>query len=223
MAEPDLNLLLRSLSWLNKKIDLPTNAKVFVESVVDKKKTPITSKDFSAEELDIVRDLIVASTKPHDLGNPLELGKPFGILQPTPGYVDYSTYYKPLATEPQLFGKPANPTPGVGPAAIFDRKSRVGTTLGQFRYSVNPEGDIDVTDKYDFKIIKEFLPTKEGGFGPLMRALSAAGSFGYTPIRRYAQEQLPEGTGRDVRITIPKEKFTADEYEDMLSALSPQL
>ena len=143
----------------------PTNVKTFVDSVLLNKKDNITNKNFSNSELKTVKDLIVESVKNKNVYTE-SLENPFNPLKyipsgkkllskrkevfdefkkgdfTTPGYVDYNTYNKKTG-----LGS-INSSPGFH--SVFSDTGRVLTTLGQFNYSILPNGDVQVTDTYDF-------------------------------------------------------------------------
>jgi len=207
------------LSFVNRHVSLPTNAKVYIDSVIDKKEGPITDKDFTGEELNIIRDLVMAST----VSRPAAPGAT--AIPATPGAVNYNTYRKPLETEPRMFGLPLNANAGIGIDALFNRKSRIATTLGQFGYAVNPEGNIDVTDTYDFNAYtdgKRTTGTEYSQSNPAAKSVLALASLGVSPLAAYAQEQIPEGRGRPVRVTIPKERF-GDNYDKIIAAMNQRM
>jgi len=220
VGSPKVGILGQLLSMINRNIPLPTNARIYIESVIDGKKDPITNKDFTAEEIGIIRDLIVASTKSFDPNKPENKNKFHRVLNPTP-VVNYDTYRKPLETEPRMFGMPFQSNAGIGALSVFDRKSRIATTLGQFGYKLNPEGGVDVVDRYDFNSHFAGRPTMGTQYAesnPFTKALTGVTSFGYLPLRAYGQERLPGGTGRDVQVTIPKEQFGMN-YDEMLKSM----
>jgi len=200
----NLGVIPQTLSAVNRALPLPTNARVYVESVIDQRKDPITNKDFTNDELNVIRDLVQASHQPNEYKN-----EP---LAATPGYVNYSTYKKPL---PSLEGRQYPVTMHSGPAMATPR-GRVGTTLGQFNYGLNSNGDIEVKDKYDFNEIPGINEYKDTS--ALNKVALTLKSGGYIPARVYGQEMLPAGSGRDVNVVIPKEKF-GENYNQLAEAL----
>ena len=210
MAEKQEGFLPWVLKKLNNNFDLPTNAKVYIESVIEGNRDPITGDNFTKEEIAIIRDLIVES-------NSTLPRKNLKTLPSTPGKVDYRTYGKDLKNAHTTFGIRSNRSGAEGIASIFTPEGRVGTTLGQFGYNVNPEGDVEVLDTYDFNAYQNGRPTH----GAMYRDMNFFGkglmnlvTAGYAGLRGYGQEHLDaaDDKGRPVKITIPKEDFTEEEY-----------
>ena len=111
------------------------------------------------------------------------------------GKVGYADYHK--------LGEPA-----VGMGSILSSLGRVKTTLGQFGYKQLPSGDVSVGDEYDFSPAPNSWGFGWGG----QEIIEAISSLGYRPLRHYAGQAIPEGEGRLVNITIPKEQFSDKEY-----------
>jgi hypothetical protein len=78
---------------------------------------------------------------------------------------------------------PASIAPNV--LSILDPIGNVQTTLGRFTYARDPEGNLVVTDNYDFNPIREM-------------------SGAYGALRNYATEKIPPGSGRQVNINLGK-------------------
>ncbi len=204
------SILGQILSMVNKGIPLPTNAKVFIESVIDKKKDPITNQDFSDEEILIIRDLVSSSLKPQ-VGN-------YGAYPPTPGTVNYQTYGHSLESEPKYFGMPLHKSANLSATSMFDPKSRVATTLGQFRYELDDKGDVKIKDTYDFDKGTIGDLYNEKGRNPALQALVSALSLGFGPAVAAGQRALPYGQGRGVNVSVPKGMF-GDDYAKIVEAL----
>ena len=74
---------------------------------------------------------------------------------------------------------------------------------------MNEEGDIVVKDKYDFS---PYLPPN---VSTTDRILEAIQTLGYSEIRHNAAQRLPEGTGPEVEVNIPREAFSPQELKDL--------
>jgi len=211
----------------------PTNVKTFVDSVLLNKKDNITNKNFSNSELKTVKDLIVESAKNKNIYTE-SLENPFNPLNyipegkktsakrakmlddmkggdlTTPGYVDYNTYNKKTG-----LGS-INSSPGFH--SVFSDTGKVLTTLGQFNYSILPNGDVQVTDTYDFN---PMLLDDQGQESKRANAFTNSElsvlSGGYYPLRKLGEKLLPEreGKGRKINIVLPKDLFSKEEYSSI--------
>jgi hypothetical protein len=212
---------------------VPTNVKTFVDSVLLNKKDNITNKNFSNSELKVVKDLIVESANNKNVYTE-SLENPFNPLNyipegkktsakrakmlddmkggdlTTPGYVDYNTYNKKTG-----LGS-INSSPGFH--SVFSDTGRVLTTLGQFNYSILPNGDVQVTDTYDFN---PMLLDDQGQESKRANAFTNSElsvlSGGYYPLRKLGEKLLPEreGKGRKINIVLPKDLFSKEEYSSI--------
>ena len=128
----------------------------------------------------------------------------------TPGYVDYNTYNKKTG-----LGS-INSSPGFH--SVFSDTGRVLTTLGQFNYSILPNGDVQVTDTYDFN---PMLLDDQGQESKRANAFTNSElsvlSGGYYPLRKLGEKLLPEreGKGRKINIVLPKDLFSKEEYSSI--------
>jgi hypothetical protein len=159
----------------------PTSGRTLLETVQGAK-TPITEKNFSPEEMDVMREL--AALKGGDKGS-----------------ISYADYVA-LAREMNKRGEvPASMSPSL--FSMADPMGNVQTTLGQFRYMKDPQGNLQVVDKYDFNppnpnAMQEARTGDYGAFGP------------YGLIRDYAGEKVPPGAGREVRVNLGPVKKRAE-------------
>jgi hypothetical protein len=128
----------------------------------------------------------------------------------TPGYVDYNTYNKKTG-----LGS-INSSPGFH--SVFSDTGKVLTTLGQFNYSILPNGDVQVTDTYDFN---PMLLDDQGQESKRANAFTNSElsvlSGGYYPLRKLGEKLLPEreGKGRKINIVLPKDLFSKEEYSSI--------
>jgi len=89
-----------------------------------------------------------------------------------------------------------------------DPRAALHTTLGKFRYAVDPEtNEFVITDQYDFNppvsgITGSQLKSEPVTLDSVAMTAEGAGSPLYGLIRNYAGRVLPEGSGRDVRIRL---------------------
>jgi hypothetical protein len=206
------------LSAINRNVALPTNAKVYIESVIDKNRDPITGETFSERELQVIRDLVAESVQTRP-----ERGRE---LPATPGYVNYQTYRKEIPSAAHVGGRRFSIHPPASPAAMFTPEGRVATTLGQFNYRLADDGSIEVYDTYDFNAMDsggqktvgtQYLEMPSGERIPLGIA-----SLGYFPLRARGQETLPDGTGRPVSVVLPKDQFSDAQYEALFKYLKEE-
>ena len=105
---------------------IPTAAKTFVDSVLLRRKAPVTEKNFTPEELKAMQQLTSTAPATNRTGKR--------------GVVDYNSYWS--------MGDAGNI-----PAGLDSMKTPVGnvkTTLGQFNYAHDTEGGTTITDTYDF-------------------------------------------------------------------------
>jgi hypothetical protein len=254
---------------------MPTNRRIFMESVVDKSKSPITEGAFKPVELDTLRNLILRKYAPlapaldkyekylverisdHEKAvreknkdkimypefakryaddiNTLRKYKQ-GVITPdfleiASGVKDYARYHAMTQSDVRdsfnvqpIFGyedygidmKDARRA-----SAGNDPRAALHTTLGRFKYEVDPKtGDLVVVDKYDFN------PPASGITGSALKsqpvtlsslAMSAEGIGGlYGVIRDYAGRTLPEGSGRDVRIRLNANRLAPPVVNSMI-------
>jgi len=105
------------------RANLPSNQRIYMETVLDKNQTPITEQSFTAKELETISNLIKSK------------GGKSGAIK----YEDY-----PKAKE----GESALARPLSGEQFPYEN---IRTTLGQFTYKMNPKTNkYDVSDMYDF-------------------------------------------------------------------------
>ena len=151
----------------------PTTGRTLLETVQGVK-TPITEENFSPEEMGVMREL--ATRKGGDKGS-----------------INYADYVA-LAEE---INKKDKASASASPSlfSMADPMGNVQTTLGQFSYIKDPEGNLQVVDTYDFNppnpnAMQEARTGDYGAFGP------------YGLIRDYAGEKVPPGAGREVRVNL---------------------
>jgi hypothetical protein len=200
---------------------LPTAARKYIQAVLLGEKTPITEKDFTGPELKAIKQVILLSKKDAEAspvqdnyvnrdatGTDLRDNKPKQYetrrIKPTPGRVDYGTYDKSGVT-----GGPDASTFGIG--NLLTPVGNVKHTLGRFPYEMNEEGDIVVKDTYDFS---QYLPPN---MSLEARIIEAIQTLGYSEIRNYAAQRLPEGSENapEVEVNIPREEFSPQELKDL--------
>jgi hypothetical protein len=201
-----------ALKKLKANVDLPTNARVFIESVVEGSKDPITGESFTDRERAVIRDLVVASGK--------ETPYMSSTLPATPGRVNYRTYAKDIPSAAHMFGKRWSGSPLNGMLSSFSPEGRVGTTLGQFGYSLDDKGDVQVRDNYDFnaKVGKhDSTGTEYNKLNATLKGVTGEASLGYIPLRGYGQKHLDsKDGGRPVNITIPRTDFSEADYANIV-------
>lgn len=137
MSNSFINFLLQKL---NPQM-FPTSAKTLIETVQGNKEA-ITEKNFTPEELAILKMLIEST------GNR-------GDVQ----YSDYTAFMKKQQQEKGTI--PASIAPNV--LSVLDSIGNVQTTLGRFKYFRDANGNLIVVDSYDFNPI----PSMSGAYGAL--------------------------------------------------------
>ena len=212
---------------------VPTNVKTFVDSVLLNKKDNITNENFSNSELKTVKDLIVESANNKNIYTE-SLENPFNPLKyipggkkllskrkevfdefkkgdfTTPGYVDYNTYNKKTGL--------GSIKSSIGFQSNFSDIGRVLTTLGQFKYNILPNGDVQVTDTYDFNpLFLDDQGQESKGANAFSNTELSLLSGGYYPLRKLGERLLPEreGKGRKINIVLPKDLFSKEEYSSI--------
>jgi hypothetical protein len=183
---------------------LPTNARIFVDSVIRGESSSITEKDFTPDELDAIRDLILASKTEGKVTY-----EAYGALQ---SEKPLEWWQRPPKTAGGFASYPMDEGGGGG-INILDTltpEGRIKTTLGQFGYRKTPGGDVVVGDVYDFYPLSSGWDSVSTG----EQIMEGIRTLGYTPLRVWAGEAIPEGedAGRKVNIVIPKEQFSGKEY-----------
>jgi hypothetical protein len=237
---------------------LPANKRVFLESMLDKERTPITESKLSKSEQDALKELVW--TKYSVLADPLTKYKSY--LEKLTTQKDAKLFYSPdqlaqakqdlktvnsyfegkitpdllqlanlnkgtnvnstnLLREAGVDYKQFNLYPNIqyenygsspGEAAAnfsvsagnTNGKSSIQTLLGRFNFDVDKQGNLKIKDTYDFNK-PEQSTMAEGRY-------EAAGAMGpYQVLREYAGEQMPQGQGRNVNISVPLEPL---QYRD---------
>ena len=173
----DINSLLTSLSSL---IGNPTPAKTLVDTL-NGDRSDITEKNFTSEELDFIKNLIKQQQQNPD-------------LYTTSGNITYDDYHNYARKAARTKGTPLVVSQYPGLTSLFDPFGRIMTTLGQFKWNTDPTSqDYLITDNYDFN----------WGSASTNREYLTAG-WPYSAIRAHAGDKIPPGTGRSVKIRIPK-------------------
>jgi hypothetical protein len=163
---PEVTGVNRAIDFIAQRMpadSFPTSARTLLETVQGKKE-PITESNFSPKELNVLRQLIESTG-----------GR--GNVQ----YDDYTNFMKRQQQEKGTI--PASIAPNV--LSMLDPIGNVQTTLGRFTYASDADGNLVVTDKYDFNPIR-----------------SMSGAYG--ALRNYAAEKIPPGKGREVKINLGK-------------------
>jgi hypothetical protein len=160
---------------------LPTSARTLLETSQGTK-TPVTEANFSPKEMEIMRQL--AELKGGDKGSV--------------SYADYAALAKDINKKGKEYSSSVPSLFSMG-----DPMGNVQTTLGQFKYMKDPQGNLQVVDTYDFNppnpnMTQEARTGDYGGFGL------------YNLIRDYAGEKIPPGSGREVRINLGPVKSRAE-------------
>jgi hypothetical protein len=218
--------------------NLPADQRVYMESVIDRRRDPLTEKSFKPEELEAMRNVI---TRKYDALKPKfqqdiaemrrnaasDLQEAYKAKNPETRQAWLEFYHRLASNIKDLqayldTGK-LNPKVleyaefyGVKPNIQYDDykdsyeinadqlasssdEGAIGQTLGRFTYGVDPQGNINIKDTYDFGTAVEGftgkpVPTKRIGLGSLLNPKSAAA--------RYGRTYLPPGQGRPVNIRV---------------------
>lgn len=183
LSDKAIEFALSGYNAISNKDTLPANKRIFLDTFVNKNPSEINQTYFLPSELDAVKQLIQA--KGGDSG---------GIK-----YEDYKKFF------PQKDGKYQSSQNNLSAGDVNPYES-IRTSLGQFSYTKDPKtGNYLVSDVYDFNKPKSVKANK---------ALEAFGlsdyviqpetiSSPYTALRTFAQRNMPEGSGRKVKLVIP--------------------
>jgi hypothetical protein len=170
---------------------IPTNAKIFLETVIGNKKDPITIKDFTKDEVEEIKKAVLHSK---------QYGSATGLFdRKYDDAVRYSNY-------PNI----SNPSRLIN---TFTPQGRVATTLGQFGYEVLSNGDVKILDHYDF------MPVPEGGlvetnpFYKLLRTLGTKNLGEKTSAGRSFDLVLPKEIFSDEEYKILSSTKTDTKYK----------
>ena len=207
--------------------NLPSDKRVYIESVIDRRRDPITERSFQAEELDVLRDVVMrryASVKPdlqyelrENRARAAEALKYAAANKNDPRarqmYLDQYKSSAEVINGITSFFKTGrlNPTVarlgdyyGVNPNIQYEdyadnsKEQNLASTLGRFSYGVDDTGNINIQDAYDFNN-KNARPLSPA---QLLNPTTAAFSYG--------SRVLPPGKGRPVKIKVnsmaPKKK-----------------
>ena len=241
---------------------MPTNRRIFLESVLDKTKNPITEASFNQAELNALSEVIFNKYKSISplldqyegyLSNELkkhnkavaeknkdrvmypEFAKRYSedlaAIQAykqgklTPAFLDLASgvqdYPRSVAFREVGLNKKLNVKPIIGyedygidanearqALAGQDPRAALHTTLGRFRYEIDPtNNNLVIVDRYDFNPPASFITGKtqapsQVGTEQLVTSPEGLGGGVYGLLRQYAGRVLPEGSGRDVRIRL---------------------
>ncbi|MCA9339468.1 MAG: hypothetical protein KDA17_00990 [Candidatus Saccharibacteria bacterium] len=186
---PDKAVLERPSMW---KASVPTNIRTFLATLFGSKED-VTEQDFTAKELSTLRTRIenkIAKT-----------GQKSGVI----GYGEYSSdgatskYYSEDGST-SLFD--------IVIGSFSDVETRLETTLGVAKYEKLSNGDIVITDEYDFAATPEQVAkAKQANGGALGTVVSGLKYSGVTGALNAAGNLMaPKGQGRKVRIVIKGDK-----------------
>ena len=140
----------------------PVNIKQYLYSVLGGRQ-PLTVSDFSKSDLDAIRYAVENQIK--------KTGKNEGVI----GYGDYSPQWV------QSVGDPRTTALQVLYESMTNPAYRMETTLGMAKYLVNPKGEIEVMDSYDFNAPRSMvndIRSKQNALSILMDAYKSHGIFG---------------------------------------------
>jgi len=241
---------------------MPTNRRIFLESVLDKTKAPITEASFNKAELNALAEIILNKYKPLNplldqyevylsdalkrhakavaekdkdrvmypefakrYSEDLEAIQAYKQGKLTPGFLDLASgaqdYPRSVAFRRLNLDRKFNVKPIIGyedygveadearqAFAGRDPRAALHTTLGRFRYEIDPTtNELVVVDRYDFNPPGSFVPGKTKTPPPIgaeQLVTSPEGLEGgvYRLLRQYAGRVLPEGSGRDVKVRL---------------------
>jgi hypothetical protein len=239
--------------------NLPAHERIYMESVMDRRRDPITEKSFKPDELNAIRDVItrrysaiqpnlkedvtamrpnaaealreaVAARNPEarafhmdryrvitsnmqGIQSYLQTGK----LNPT--LVEWAKKYDiQPSIQYENYGKPESI--GLPYQTASDTESQVGQVLGRFVYTADPQGNLNISDKYDFDPYQIIDETQ------FMRNPIGLKDFISSPkqvARKYAGKYLPPEQGRPVSIKLNSAAPKAKEPTNWFSRAAPAL
>lgn len=165
---------------------VPVNALQFLKTVQGDK-SDITEKDFWDSDKDAIRGAVHRKIE--------ETGK-------TEGYIGYGDYNPEHRWSDFGFGN-ENPVSMIL-QSFADSTYRMETALGMAHYKVDDNGDILISDRYDFGASKEAVDKviQEKGYGAYFEAFKEQGFSGL--LSAIGNTVAPEDTGRKVRLNLGK-------------------
>jgi len=142
---------------------IPTNVRLLGESLAmspgERKENPITAKDYTSEELDAIKDLIRRRIKAHERVAEMDQAdlrstNPLTRFEARRSIEEYAD--KPLSGEVSYDTYRGYKHPGLGWAGeTLHAPGLIKSSLGKFKFRQLPNGDIEVTDDYDFEDYNE--------------------------------------------------------------------
>lgn len=176
---PQVTGVNRLFDWVAQHLPadkFPTSGRTFLETVQGNR-TPITESHFSPEELAALKQLVMLK------------GGDSGSIQ----YKDYGLLGKAMRDQGHL---PVSLSPSL--LSPLDALGNIQTTLGRFNYAKDKEGNLVISDSYDFN------PASVDNRGLKSNGELVAASGPYAWVRNYAGEKVPPGYGRNVKINLGK-------------------
>ena len=234
----------KSYRFIRGEKNLPPAERIYMQSVLDERRDPITEQNFNADEIETLRNMIVRKydavkpqfkqeiAKSRALAADL-LKKAYAVKNDPSASRSYLDQYKVEAENIKglsdyLASGQVNPTVvrigrnlGVKPNIQYkdyDSSNPISksllATLGRFTYDVDVGGNIAAKDSYDFN------STDLGGPVNLGLLLYSPTSAAYT----YGARVLPMGKGRPVNIRVnslapPKAKEPENWFSRTATAL----
>ena len=223
--EPGASLFISDLARKFPSLS-PTALRVVSETLdmspEERAKNPITANEFTEDELVALKDTIVNVQKPR-WENYLQAFEDTSTLASSPdknkkykeivnklqsGYVSYGDYPDVKGSDGIL--KDISPRLAMILHGLGSASGNAALTLGQFNFKKRPDGDIEVSDNYNFNPI-DYVGKRES-VPPQFLGVASSISDEYARFRDYASEQIPPGKGRKVKVVLPKEMFSNEEY-----------
>jgi hypothetical protein len=224
--------------------NLPPAERIYMQSVLDERREPITEQNFNADEIETLRNMIVRKydaikpqfeqeiAKSRTLAADL-LKKAYAVKNDPNASRVYLDQYKAEAENIKglsdyLASGQVNPTVvrvgknlGVKPNIQYkdyDSSNAISkslfNTLGRFTYDVDAGGNIAAKDEYDFNTVENAGPISLG----LLLASPTSAAY------KYGARVLPMGKGRPVNIRVnsmapPKAKEPTNWFNRTATAL----
>jgi hypothetical protein len=172
----------------------PPAMRIFASTIIGGDRSKITEKNFSPDELDILRE--AGEKALSKFGQPFRMNK----VRPQIQYGDYGEGDQP---EKSLTSEGTE----AFMHALTDTRSSLAFTLGMANVRKDPNGDIVINDKYDFDSRRSTVDAARKNLGVTRMIMTGLAQNGLLGVGNTIGNLVaPEGEGRDVEIRIPPKK-----------------
>jgi hypothetical protein len=193
---------------------VPAHARTFVETLAGDQ-SPITEKNFSSSELEMMRDAIMRSRRDRQAGNQMAFHEQMGKATSDKELAEIMRRGAPTTID-QTVGYQHYPGSPTSLASDFDITSdaAIRNTLGRFAYEKDADGNLIATDMYKFRddLSGKTRPSSDyAGMSTgekLWTLLKDSGGKELTTLpSRIGSAFLGNKPGRPVTVNLGKAKF----------------